>query len=73
MKKQQPARAGSILNPEDVVELGDNLAGDEIQESIAKAAYYRAQERGFEPGEEMNDWLIAEAEIKGSRLASSEA
>lgn len=73
MKKQQAARTESILNPQNVVEIGDDLPGDEIQESIAKAAYYRARERGFEPGKEMDDWLIAEAEIKSSRLASTEA
>lgn len=32
---------------------------------IAVAAYYRAERRGFEPGHELEDWLAAEAEIKG--------
>lgn len=30
---------------------------------IARAAYYRAERRGFAPGEEVGDWLAAEAEI----------
>jgi len=30
---------------------------------IAEAAYYRAQMRGFVPGNEINDWLVAEREI----------
>jgi hypothetical protein len=30
---------------------------------IAVAAYYRAQRRGFAPGNEMEDWLLAEREI----------
>jgi Protein of unknown function (DUF2934) len=30
---------------------------------IARAAYRRAQERGFEPGHELDDWLEAEHEI----------
>lgn len=30
---------------------------------IARAAYYRAEQRGFAPGEEVGDWLAAEAEI----------
>jgi hypothetical protein len=34
---------------------------------IAEAAYFRAERRGFEPGQEVADWLQAEAEI--TRLA----
>lgn len=30
---------------------------------IEKAAYHRAQQRGFAPGHELEDWLQAEAEI----------
>ena len=30
---------------------------------IAIAAYYKAQERGFQPGHELDDWLAAEAEV----------
>jgi hypothetical protein len=30
---------------------------------IAEAAYYRAEKRGFAPGEELEDWLAAEKEI----------
>lgn len=32
---------------------------------IAKAAYYRAERRGFEPGHELADWVAAESEIEG--------
>src|SRR5262245_42186849 len=32
------------------------------RQKIAEAAYYRAQQRGFEPGYEVEDWLAAEAE-----------
>jgi hypothetical protein len=31
--------------------------------AITEAAYYRAQQRDFEPGHEMDDWLAAEHEI----------
>lgn len=31
---------------------------------IATAAYYKAEARGFVPGQEMDDWLEAEAEIQ---------
>jgi len=30
---------------------------------IAQAAYFRAEQRGFEPGHELEDWLAAEAEV----------
>jgi hypothetical protein len=33
------------------------------REMVEKAAYYRAQRRGFSPGYEMDDWLAAEEEI----------
>lgn len=31
--------------------------------SIARAAYFRSQHRGFQPGYEVEDWLAAEAEV----------
>jgi Protein of unknown function (DUF2934) len=31
--------------------------------SIARAAYFRSQMRGFQPGFELEDWLAAEAEV----------
>lgn len=31
---------------------------------IAKAADYRAAQRGFEPGRELDDWLTAEADVE---------
>ncbi len=30
---------------------------------IAEIAYFKAQQRGFEPGHEEQDWLAAEAEV----------
>jgi hypothetical protein len=31
--------------------------------SIAEAAYFRAEHRGFTPGHELEDWLAAEEEV----------
>ncbi len=31
---------------------------------VAEAAYYKAEERSFEPGFEEEDWLLAEEEYK---------
>jgi hypothetical protein len=50
------------------------LTPDELRQMIATAAYRRAEERGFEPGHELEDWLAAETEIKDlleSRPAAS--
>jgi hypothetical protein len=35
----------------------------ERAEMVRMAAYFRAQQRGFAPGNEWEDWLAAEAEI----------
>jgi hypothetical protein len=43
---------------------GDPAAGaDGRLEWIANAAYYKAEARGFTPGQAMEDWLQAEAEF----------
>ena len=38
---------------------------------IARAAYFRAQQRGFEPGHELSDWLAAEAEVDAELLSGT--
>jgi hypothetical protein len=38
------------------------------QACIAKAAYFRAGQRGFGPGHELDDWLAAEEQVD-ERLA----
>ena len=35
---------------------------------IARAAYFRAMQRGFAPGHETADWLAAEAEVDAELL-----
>lgn len=34
------------------------------EQLIAVAAYFRAEQRGFAPGNEMSDWLDAEADVE---------
>ncbi len=46
------------------------VSPDEIKRLIAEAAYYRAKERGFKPGYELEDWVQAEAEVR-QRLGAS--
>jgi len=46
---------------------GDDCHAFEIYErrnaKVREAAYFRAQARGFEPGRELEDWLVAEHEV----------
>jgi len=41
-----------------------DASADEFRQRIAEVAYYRAQQRGFSPGYELDDWLAAEAQIR---------
>ena len=45
-------------------------ASEDRQGMIAKAAYFRAERRKFEPGHELEDWLAAELEVD-RRLAQA--
>ncbi len=38
-------------------------AHEDRQRLIAKAAYFLAERRNFQPGHEAEDWLAAEAEV----------
>jgi len=47
-----------------------DATGDLRRQMIAAAAYYRAEQRGFAPGCELEDWVVAEAEVD-ARLSSA--
>jgi hypothetical protein len=49
-----------ITRPFPVVQMTDAYT---IGRMVAEAAYYRANRRGFAPGQELYDWLEAEQEI----------
>ena len=40
-----------------------DISADELRKLISEAAYYRAKQRGFQPGHELDDWIQAEAEV----------
>jgi hypothetical protein len=40
-------------------------SGTDRQVRIAKVAYYKAQQRGFTPGHDWEDWFAAEREVTG--------
>lgn len=43
---------------------------EQRQQFIAQAAYFIAERRGFAPGNELEDWLQAEAEIEACMKAA---
>jgi len=43
---------------------GAEVTSEEKHQLIAEAAYFRAEQRNFSPGCELEDWLAAEAEIE---------
>ena len=36
---------------------------EDVRKLISEAAYYRAKQRGFAPGHELEDWIQAEVEV----------
>ena len=40
-----------------------DVSAEELRQLISEAAYYRAKQRGFAPGHELEDWIQAEQEI----------
>ncbi len=40
-----------------------DIPPEELRRLISEAAYYRAKQRGFAPGYELDDWIQAEAEV----------
>lgn len=66
MAKQQQQLSQSTAAEEHQAGSGS----DARQDDIAVAAYYRAEARGFAPGNEMHDWLEAEQAIQAGSTES---
>ena len=66
-KPQQPLKQ----QPQSQQQQQPDTSGEEIRERVREAAYYRAQQRGFSPGYEIEDWLAAEAEIRKGQERSA--
>jgi len=43
---------------------GTEITQEDLAQLIAKAAYFRAEARGFAPGHELEDWLEAEKDVR---------
>ena len=49
------------------------VSREERHQLIATAAYYRAEDRGFAPGAELQDWLEAEVEFESKAMKTTAA
>ena len=58
-----PARSAGAETRSSLSKLTAKISREERLRMIEEAAYYRAERRGFNGGNEMQDWLDAESEI----------
>lgn len=56
-------KVSSKAAPDVIMDEIQSVGETERLDSIATAAYYKAEARGFTPGLDMEDWLEAEAEF----------
>jgi len=77
-KSVPPAIAGDAVL--DVLELheapADGLGAVDLEmrhEMVATAAYFIAEQRGFAPGHELDDWRAAEAAVNATLLISQQS
>jgi len=64
--KQRAARSTPIVPPADEdlsPETAESPDPSRRHAMIAEAAFFIAQERGFTPGQELDDWLAAEQHV----------
>jgi hypothetical protein len=59
--EQRSSRNSSIETIADLNQVG--VSAEERHLLISEAAYFRAEDRGFVPGQELDDWLAAEIQI----------
>lgn len=69
--KRRSPRKSSIEASNDLEQAG--VSAEERYLLISEAAYFRAEDRGFVPGQELDDWLAAEIQIDNLLQAGSAA
>lgn len=60
---QKSRRGNGSANMGSDTPVSEDIDRSWLQEMIATAAYFRAEKRAFVPGNELQDWLQAEAEL----------
>lgn len=64
-RKRGPRKSVATLGDETAAAARDiRVSEEELHRLVSEAAYYKAQQRGFAPGYEHQDWLDAEAEVR---------
>lgn len=71
-RKSPPADAAQPVAAEPEVSTSATMPAD-LTHQIAVAAYFLAEERGFAPGHELDDWLEAERRIRAAASADPRA
>lgn len=61
--KKPLSETGTHSGPDISLTASEDVRRKQRQRMIAETAYYRAQQRGFQGGDPLDDWLQAEAEI----------
>lgn len=69
--KRAPRRRAAVPAP--ATRYPDFVDPQQRAALIARAAYFRAQARGFAPGHELADWLAAESEVDAQLLQGKAA
>ena len=67
-RKTTPRKATAATPKPSAASTGNlraDVSSEEMRRRIAEAAYFRAKERGFAPGREVEDWIEAESEVMG--------
>ena len=61
-RRKSPRKSTATPKPDSSMEVSSMA---ETRRLIAEAAYFRAKQRGFAPGRELEDWIEAESEVMG--------
>lgn len=59
--------AGAVIKDSSLERREIPSYADTREARIAERAYWRAEQRGFEPGRELEDWLEAEREVDSNK------
>jgi hypothetical protein len=62
-EKAAPRRRETLKGAESGASPGITVSADTRRRMIEESAYLRAERRGFTAGDEVEDWLLAEAEV----------
>jgi len=63
-KVASPSQTPKVATPNKTASAPIAVDRDEHRRMVAVTAYHKAEQRGFVPGHELNDWLEAENEVR---------